>query len=80
MNVTAASDLYMKPETLLQSCVIIEELHLSFVHMFQINVDKVQYASLQVQNLQNCEFNLHIHGDGKKPKIEQTVYTFPEVF
>ena len=35
-----------------------EKQHLSFLHVLQINLDKVQYASLQ-ENLQHCEFKPH---------------------
>ena len=65
MYVKVASNLYAEPETLLQChycssslSVIMEEQHLSFLHVFQINLDKVQYASLQ-ENLQHCEFKPH---------------------
>ena len=51
LNVKVASDFFMKFKTPLQSSVIMEELHLGFLHMFQINVDKVQFASLHVKKL-----------------------------
>ena len=91
MYVKVASNLYAEPETLLQChycssslSVIMEEQHLSFLHVFQINLDKVQYASLQ-ENLQHCEFKPHtIHVHRGRFQIENPQnrasgsYSFPE--
>ena len=65
MYVQVASNLYAEPETLLQChycssslSVIMEEQHLSFLHVLQINLDKVQYASLQ-ENFK--PLTIHVH-------------------